>query len=49
MLDAGILDPAKVVRSALCNAVSVAGTLLTTETIIIKDKAPRPSDVAHNH
>ena len=40
----GIIDPAKVTRSALENAASVAGLLLTTETVITdlpeKDKAP---------
>ena len=36
MLDAGIVDPTKVVRSALENAVSVAGLLLTTECLIAK-------------
>ena len=35
MFDANIVDPAKVVKSALENAVSVAGTLLTTEAIIV--------------
>lgn len=38
MFEARIVDPAKVVRSALTNAVSVAGTLLTTEAAIHKDK-----------
>jgi chaperonin GroEL len=36
LLEAGVVDPTKVVRSALTNAVSVAGTLLTTEAIIHK-------------
>jgi chaperonin GroEL len=36
MLDAGIVDPTKVVLSALTNAVSVSSTLLTTETVIRK-------------
>jgi chaperonin GroEL len=36
MLDAGIVDPTKVVRSALENAVSVAGLLLNTECLIAK-------------
>ena len=43
MLDAGIIDPAKVTCSALKNAASVAGTLLTTEcaiTDIPEPKAP---------
>ena len=43
MVDAGILDPAKVTRSALQNATSVASTLLTTESVVasIKEDAPR--------
>ena len=43
MLEAGIIDPAKVTCSALKNAASVAGTLLTTEcaiTDIPEPKAP---------
>jgi len=42
MVKAGILDPAKVTRSALQNATSVAATLLTTESVVanIKEDAP---------
>ncbi len=42
MVEAGILDPAKVTRSALQNATSVASTLLTTESVVanIKEEAP---------
>ena len=42
MVKAGILDPAKVTRSALQNATSVASTLLTTESVvsIIKEETP---------
>ena len=42
MIKAGILDPAKVTRSALQNATSVASTLLTTESVVanIKEEAP---------
>lgn len=36
LLEVGVIDPAKVVRSALCNAVSVAGTMLTTEVMLRK-------------
>lgn len=46
MITAGILDPTKVVRCALENAVSVASMLLTTEAIvadIAEDKAPAPA------
>ena len=38
MVDAGILDPAKVTRSALQNATSVASTLLTTESVVASIK-----------
>ena len=42
MIQAGILDPAKVTRSALQNATSVASTLLTTESVVanIKEETP---------
>ena len=42
MVNAGILDPAKVTRSALQNATSVASTLLTTESVVanIKEETP---------
>ena len=42
MVEAGILDPAKVTRSALQNATSVASTLLTTESVVatIKEDVP---------
>ena len=42
MVDAGILDPVKVTRSALQNATSVASTLLTTESVVanIKEETP---------
>ncbi len=40
MIDAGILDPAKVSRSALQNATSVASTFLTTEAVVGTIKEP---------
>ncbi len=43
MVDAGILDPAKVTRSALQNANSVASTLLTTESVVANIKEPEPA------
>jgi chaperonin GroEL len=45
LLEAGVVDPTKVVRSALLNAVSVAGTLLTTEAIIHKNGPAKPGEV----
>ena len=42
MVDAGIIDPVKVTRTALQNATSIASTLLTTESVVadIKEEAP---------
>ncbi|MCL2399204.1 MAG: chaperonin GroEL [Defluviitaleaceae bacterium] len=42
MIDAGIIDPTKVTRSALQHATSVASTLLTTEAIVADIKEPEP-------
>jgi chaperonin GroEL len=45
MVDMGILDPTKVTRSALQNAASVAGLMITTEAMVAdepKDEAPMP-------
>ena len=42
MVEVGIIDPTKVTRSALCNAASVASTLLTTESIVADIKEPQP-------
>jgi chaperonin GroEL len=43
MVTAGILDPAKVTRSALQNATSVASTLLTTESVVANIKSNEPA------
>ena len=48
MVKAGIIDPAKVTRSALQNAVSVASTLLTTEAVVATIKEPQPPVPAGN-
>ena len=44
MMDAGIIDPVKVTRSALQNAASIAAMLLTTETVIteVPQEEPMP-------
>ena len=46
MVQAGIIDPAKVTRGALRNAASIAAMILTTEVLVTdipeKDKAPAP-------
>jgi chaperonin GroEL len=43
MVDAGILDPTKVARSAIQNATSVASTLLTTESVVANIKSNEPA------
>ena len=47
MLKSGILDPAKVVRSALSNAASIAGLMLTTQVLVTRsddaDGGKKPS------
>ena len=43
MMDAGIVDPTKVTRSALQNAASVAATVLTTEAVVSDKKEDRPA------
>ncbi|MBR1572586.1 MAG: chaperonin GroEL [Lachnospiraceae bacterium] len=43
MVQAGILDPVKVTRTALQNACSVASTLLTTESVVADIKEPEPA------
>ena len=42
MVEAGIVDPAKVTRSALQNAASIASTVLTTEAVVSDKKEPAP-------
>jgi chaperonin GroEL len=47
---AGIVDPVKVTRHAVANAASIAGLLLTTETLIVeKPKATEAADAGHGH
>jgi chaperonin GroEL len=46
----GVLDPVKVTRSALANAASIAGMLLTTETLIVeKPEEPEAVGAGHGH
>ena len=42
MMSAGIVDPAKVTRSALQNAASIASTVLTTEAVVYEKKEDKP-------
>jgi len=41
MIKAGIIDPTKVMRSALQNAAAVAGLLITTEVLITEKPQPK--------
>jgi chaperonin GroEL len=49
MIAAGIVDPAKVTRSALQNAASIAGLLLTTEALIVDAPDKKPAMPAGGH
>ena len=46
MMEAGIVDPTKVTRSALQNAASVASTVLTTEALVADKKEENPQPQA---
>src|SRR5262245_3962915 len=48
----GVLDPVKVTRAALTNAASIAGMLLTTETLVVdkpEEEEPAPAGHGHGH
>src|SRR5215510_6135127 len=50
LVASGVLDPVKVTRSALANAGSIAGMLLTTETLVVdKPEEPEPGAAGHGH
>ncbi len=50
LVKAGVIDPTKVVRSALQNAASIAGLLLTTEALVSELPEPKkPAAAAHHH
>jgi chaperonin GroEL len=50
LVKTGIVDPVKVTRSAVANAASIAGLLLTTEALVVdKPKAPGPATNNHGH
>jgi chaperonin GroEL len=46
LFQAGVIDPTKVTRTALQNAASIAGLLLTTEAIVVEKKEERPAPAA---
>ena len=49
LVKAGVIDPVKVTRSAVRNAASIAGMLLTTETIVADRPAEPEGDAGHGH
>ncbi|HJP85784.1 MAG TPA: chaperonin GroEL [Gemmatimonadaceae bacterium] len=46
LVTAGVIDPTKVTRTALQNAASIAGLLLTTEALVVEKKEPAPAAAA---
>jgi chaperonin GroEL len=46
LVQAGVIDPTKVTRTALQNAASIAGLLLTTEALIVEKKEDKPAPAA---
>jgi chaperonin GroEL len=49
LLAAGVIDPVKVTRSAVRNAASIAGMLLTTETLVVDKPEESTEDAGHGH
>ena len=45
----GVTDPVKVTRSAVQNAASIAGMLLTTEALVVEEPEPEPAANGHGH
>ena len=45
----GVIDPVKVTRSALRNAASIASMVLTTDTLVVEKKEPKPEETGHGH
>src|SRR4029453_1317683 len=46
LVQSGVIDPTKVARTALQNAASMAGLLLTTEAIVVEKKEDKPAPAA---
>ena len=49
LLQAGVIDPVKVTRSALRNAASIASMVLTTDTLVVDKKEEEPDAAGHGH
>ena len=46
LVKSGVIDPTKVTRTALQNAASIAGLLLTTECVVVEKKEEKPAPPA---
>lgn len=46
MVKQGIIDPTKVVKTALQDAVSVASLMITTESMVVEEKEDKPAAAA---
>jgi len=51
LIKQGVIDPVKVTRSAVQNAASIAGMLLTTETLVVEkpEEEKEPAETGHGH
>jgi chaperonin GroEL len=49
LVKAGVIDPTKVTRTALQNAASIAGLLLTTEALVVEIPEPKPAPAGGGH
>jgi len=49
LIKAGVIDPVKVTRSALCNAASIAAMLLTTDVLVVEKKVHEEPAGGHGH
>jgi chaperonin GroEL len=49
LVKAGVIDPTKVTRTALQNAASIAGLLLTTEALVVEIPEPKPAPGGGGH
>ena len=49
LVKAGVIDPTKVTRTALQNAASIAGLLLTTEAMVVEIPEPKSAPAAGGH
>src|SRR5215212_4223059 len=49
LIGRGVIDPVKVMRSALRNAASIASMVLTTDTLVVEKNEPQPAETGHGH